>query len=121
MAPPSDVCHCDWLCTGRDVFPAMLEAIDAAVMTVSLESYIYTASPIGDRFRDALIRACGRGVIVRVMIDGLGSSALPGDYWEPLIAARGQARWFNPIKLYRLGIPVHLKMILCDLQVDISD
>jgi cardiolipin synthase len=117
MAPPSDVCHCDWLCTGREVFPAMLEAIDAATMTVSLESYIYSASPIGDRFRDALIRACRRGVTVRVMVDGLGSSALPGDYWEPLIAAGGQARWFNPIKLHRMGIRDHRKILVCDSHV----
>ena len=117
MAPQSDVCHCDWLCTGRDVFPAMLMAIDAAQKTISLESYIYTASPVGDRFRDALIRACQRGVSVRVMVDGLGSSALPANYWDPLIAAGGQARLFNPIRLHRMGIRDHRKLLVCDSQV----
>src|SRR5689334_7633626 len=31
---------CNWLCSGREIFPAMLEAIERAQRAVRLESYI---------------------------------------------------------------------------------
>ena len=46
-----------WLRTGDETFGVMLSAIDAAKTSIELESYIYSAGPIGERFRDALVRA----------------------------------------------------------------
>ena len=67
----------NWLCTGDEVFPEMLEAIDAAKKSVCLEIYFFQDSPVGVRFRDALVRACKRGVKVRVLVDAVGSYFLP--------------------------------------------
>jgi cardiolipin synthase len=106
--------HARWLCTGDDIFPAMLAAIDAAQSSVCLEMYIYVASPIGERFRDALVRARQRGVRVRVLIDGIGSLTLPGDFWKPLRNAGGEARTFNPLALNRISIRNHRKLLVCD-------
>jgi cardiolipin synthase len=92
----------------------MLAAIDAAQSSVCLEMYIYVASPIGERFRDALVRARQRGVRVRVLVDGLGSLSLPGDFWKPLRDAGGEARTFNPISLNRISIRNHRKLLVCD-------
>ena len=64
---------CNWLCTGDEVFPEMLAAIDAAIKSVCLEIYFFLDSPIGIRFREALIRACKRGAKVRVLVDAVGS------------------------------------------------
>ena len=71
-------------------------------------------SPIGERFRDALVRARQRGARVRVLIDGLGSLSLPGDFWKPLRDAGGEARTFNPISLNRISIRNHRKLLVCD-------
>jgi cardiolipin synthase len=46
-----------WFCTGQGAFAAMLAAIDEAKESVYLETYIYSADALGERFRDALCRA----------------------------------------------------------------
>jgi cardiolipin synthase len=105
---------CNWLCTGDEIFPEMLAAIDAAGKSVCLETYTYTVSPLGDRFRDALIRALQRGVKVRVLVDALGSIGMPAGFWEPLRAAGGEMRLFNPLALRRMSIRNHRKLLVCD-------
>ncbi len=106
-----------WFCSGREIFPAMLAAIDAAQQSVCLETYIYAADSLGERFREALVRARLRGARVRVLVDALGSISLPGAFWQPLRAVGGEARLFNPLALDRLGIRNHRKLLVCDDQV----
>jgi cardiolipin synthase len=52
-----------------------------------------------------------------VLVDGFGSSALPTDFWNPLREAGGDARVFNPLRLDRLGIRDHRKLLVCDDEV----
>jgi len=108
---------CNWLCCGGEIFPALLGAIDAARHSVLLETYIYSPGPLADKFRDALLRARQRGAEVRVMIDALGSMSLPGSYFDSLRAAGAEARQFNPLRLNRLSIRDHRKLLVCDRQV----
>ena len=108
---------CQWLRTGDEVFPAMLAAIDAAQASVCLEIYIFAPGPLGQRFRETLIRAQLRGARVRVLLDAFGSMGLPGDFWEPLRAVGGEVRWFNPAALMRLSFRNHRKLLVCDKQV----
>ena len=108
---------CNWLCTGDEVFPAMLAAIDAAKKSVCLEIYVYQDSPLGTRFREALVRACGRGARVRVLVDAVGSYFLPGHFWDLLRRAGGEIRQFNPVTLKRLIIRNHRKLLVCDGRV----
>lgn len=61
------------LVDGDEAFPAMLEAIDAASVSVSLQSYIFDNDRAGKRFLAALAAAVERGVEVRVLIDDVGS------------------------------------------------
>jgi cardiolipin synthase A/B len=106
-----------WFCSGREVFPAMLAAIEAARESVWLETYIYAADSLGEQFRDLLVRARKRGARVRVLVDALGSVGLPSAFWEPLRAAGGEVRVFNPLALDRLGIRNHRKLLVCDERV----
>jgi cardiolipin synthase A/B len=108
---------CQWLCVGRETFPAMLAAIDAAAHSVCLETYIYAAGGVGERFREAMVRARQRGVTVRVLVDALGSMSLPWSFWKPLLEAGGEVRQFNPLSLNQLGIRNHRKLLVCDDQV----
>src|SRR5271154_4248914 len=94
--------NCDWLCAGDEIFPAMLAAIDAAQKSVSLEIYIFTDSPVGVRFRDALVRARLRGASVRVLVDAVGSYLLSANFWDALRKAGGEIRVFNPIAFRRV-------------------
>jgi cardiolipin synthase len=59
---------------GDEAYPRMLEAIDRARRSIGLASYIFDNDPTGRIFADALARAVARGVEVRVLIDGIGSS-----------------------------------------------
>jgi len=113
--PPAEIsAACKWFSTGDELFPEMLAAMDAAQSSISFEIYIYRPSPIGERFRDALIRAQQRGVQVRVLVDAVGSFELPGNFWEPLQKAGGEVRWFNPLALKRIWIRNHRKLLVCD-------
>ena len=76
------------LAGGDEAYPAMLEAIETAQRSIGIASYIFDNDPTGREFADALGRAVARGVEVRVLIDGIGSTysfpAMTG-----LLAARG--------------------------------
>ncbi|MDT8408464.1 MAG: phospholipase D-like domain-containing protein [Wenzhouxiangellaceae bacterium] len=109
----------EWLASGRAGLEAILEAIDSATDSVCLETYIFSANRIGDRTRDALVRACRRGVRVRVLLDALGSFSLPRAYFEGLLDAGGEVRMFNPLNLRRLMYRNHRKLLTCDDRVAI--
>ena len=59
---------------GDEAYPRMLEAIDRARRSIGLASYIFDNDPTGRIFADALARAVARGVEVRVLVDGIGST-----------------------------------------------
>ena len=107
----------NWLFSGREIFPAMLEAIESARISIKLELYIYSPGVLGDQFLGALTRAQQRGAEVYVLVDALGSINLPAAFWDPLRAAGGHVRQFNPLSLNRLSIRNHRKLLVCDEQV----
>ncbi len=103
-----------WYSTGDSFFPAVLEALSLARVSILLETYIFDASGIGLRLRDTLTAAAHRGVTVRVLVDGFGSRTLASTFWEPLLKAGGQVRIFNPLRPGRWGIRDHRKLLVCD-------
>ncbi len=103
-----------WMCTGDQALTEMLDAINAAKISVRLEMYIFQCGPVGERFRDVLMSACQRGVRVQVMVDALGSITLPESFWTEFQASGGEFRWFNRLALRRLGLRDHRKVLVCD-------
>jgi cardiolipin synthase len=59
---------------GDEAYPQMLAAIHGATRSIALASYIFDNDPTGRIFADALAAAVARGIEVRVLIDGIGSS-----------------------------------------------
>jgi cardiolipin synthase A/B len=57
---------------GEEAYPAMLDAIENAVSSVHLCTYIFDGDQTGRRFVAALSRAAARGLEVRVIVDSLG-------------------------------------------------
>lgn len=106
-----------WLRTGEQALQAMFAAIEAARYSIRLEIYIYTDSPIGKQFRAALVRAAQRNVVVRVLIDAVGSLTLPSSFWVQLQAEGGHFQWFNPLRVGRMSYRDHRKILVCDEQV----
>ncbi len=58
---------------GDQTYPAMLEAIKGAQRSIALQSYIFDHDEVGGELAQALIDAQTRGVVVRVLIDAVGS------------------------------------------------
>ncbi|MCI0745987.1 MAG: phospholipase D-like domain-containing protein [Verrucomicrobia subdivision 3 bacterium] len=103
-----------WLRTGSEALAAMIEEIDLARHSIRLETYIYHAGQMGDRFLTTLVQAAQRGVKVQVMVDALGSFSLPDTFWTSLRNAGGECVWFNPLPLGRWSYRDHRKMLICD-------
>src|SRR5471030_520912 len=103
-----------WLCTGGEIFPAILVALGSAQKSIVLETYTYSDGRLGRRFLDALLAAARRGVRVRVLVDALGSWLLPDDFFDPLVAAGAEVRRFNPLHFWRFGVRDHRKLLVCD-------
>ena len=104
----------EWLCTGWEIFPAMLDAIGAAKKSVRLETYIYADGQLGKKFLAALTAAAQRGIHVQVLIDAVGSWYLSSDFFKPLVDAGGEVRRFNPLNFWRFGVRDHRKLLVCD-------
>lgn len=112
--PHPDHARACWLPTGADAYRRMLALIEDAHTSIRCETYIWRDDPVGHRFRAAFARAAGRGVRVQVLVDGVGSSSLPDDFWRELKSAGGTVRVFNPISLRHFSIRNHRKLLLVD-------
>ena len=107
---------------GQDFFPALIEAIDASVHEVRMETYIFNAEGSGALVAAALERAALRGVVVNLVMDGVGTPALD-QHWRSRFQAAGVV-WqiFAPMGRFGLLIPsrwrrLHRKLCEVDGQV----
>lgn len=87
---------------GDALFPALAEAMDAARRVVHLETYIFQFAGSALLVAEALERAARRGVLVRLVVDGVGTPVVPPQ-WQQRFAAAG-VRWRVYAPLGRLGL-----------------
>ena len=87
---------------GAALFPALVEAMDAARSVVHLETYIFEFAGSALSVAVALERAAQRGVVVRLVIDRVGTTRMPAE-WAHRFAAAG-VRWRVYAPLGRLGL-----------------
>ena len=69
---------------GDDYFKDVLKAIRGSKRRVDFEVYIFEKGILADRVADALLQASGRGVKVRLLVDGIGSPSAFADYSKKL-------------------------------------
>src|SRR2546427_3014112 len=62
---------------GRDLYDAMLEAIDAAQESIYLETYIWKDDAVGLEFQEHLAQKAEEGVAVYVIFDSFGNLVVP--------------------------------------------
>jgi len=58
---------------GRDLYDDMIEAIERAERMILFETYIWKGDAVGERFKDALVRAADRGVDVYCIYDAFAN------------------------------------------------
>jgi len=107
---------------GEQLFPALVEAIDAAHTEVRLETYIFDFARSVLPVAEALERAALRGVAVQVIVDGVGTDDLPAEWQQRWQAAGVQWHVFNPARGWRLMLPkrwrrMHRKLCVVDSEV----
>lgn len=103
-------------------FPALVGAIDGAHAEVLLETYIFDVTGDGAEVAYALERAARRGVLVRVLVDGVGCPSLP-DGWAERLAQAG-VHWlvYSPVGVLGLLWPgqwrrLHRKLCVVDGEI----
>jgi len=91
---------------------ALLDLISGAQTSLRLLYYIYADDAVGREVRDALAAAAGRGVAVRLIVDGFGSA--PPAFFDPLRAAGVEVCRFLPHWGRRFLLRNHQKLALAD-------
>ncbi len=103
---------------GKETFDAIEEAIDAATHHVHLVYYIWEPDRTGVRLRNALIRACARGVEVRLLLDDAGCLSTPDSFFLDLVEAKGKLARFLPMGTLGKHLSVnhrnHRKLVVVD-------
>jgi cardiolipin synthase A/B len=106
------------LANGDVAYPHMIAAIEGAVASVGLSSYIFRADTVGDGFIAALTAARRRGVEVRVLIDGYGGGYLRSATYRKLRhAGVAVARFMHsalPWRMPFLNLRSHRKILCVD-------
>jgi cardiolipin synthase len=88
---------------GVAAYDAMIEAIAGSRRTVAMSTYIFDNDRAGRLFADALEAAVGRGVLVRVLIDGVGAR-----YSFPAMTGNLRARNIPVAEFLPTFVPVHM-------------
>lgn len=104
---------------GVDLFPALVEAMDAARRVVHLETYIFEFAGAALSVAQALERAALRGVQVRLVVDGVGTPRVPPEWQRRFDAAGVKWRVYAPLGRLGLLIPsrwrrLHRKLCVVD-------
>ncbi len=110
----------DTLQDGREIFPAMIEAILAAQRTITLESFVFSSGEVCSSIIAALKERAAAGVRVHVTLDWMGSLALKVRQYRDLkragiqVVVHRRLHWYN---LMRLNNRSHRKILVIDGKV----
>lgn len=83
--------------SAADWFTALLCDVDQAQCSIELQTYIFALDEIGHPLLEALCRASQRGVKVRLIVDGIGSSAALDVVQERLLRSGGHVHVYHPL------------------------
>ncbi len=114
--------HITLLKNGAEFFPALEEAIDAALEDIHVETYIFEEDQSGIHIANALMRAASRGASVRVVVDGFGSRQTSMRFFDQMRKAGITVLFFRPehgrFNFSRSRVRrLHRKIVLVDARI----
>ncbi|HEY5227809.1 MAG TPA: cardiolipin synthase [Opitutaceae bacterium] len=116
--PSSSGAHLRILRDAPDFYSALGARIAGARHHIHLEFYIWNPDETGARFLKLLTDAARRGVVVRLLLDGVGSHGFNESLLNDLRAAGGQFSWFQSLDPRRnrffLNLRNHRKLQVID-------
>ncbi|KLU64219.1 major cardiolipin synthase ClsA [Desulfosporosinus acididurans] len=108
----------DVLVNGREKFAALLQSLENAAHHIHLSYYIFKDDEIGADVLKILSHKVSEGVEVRVLLDGVGSLFLAGNFMTTMRQAGIQAQWYFPLRFPfltpRLNLRYHRKIVIID-------
>ncbi len=102
---------------GAEIFPAMLEALRGAQVSITFETYIYWSGEIGKSFSEALSERARAGIPVHVTIDWVGSIKMDQALLKDMQDAGVQVERYRPLHWYnlsRMNNRTHRKLLVVD-------
>jgi cardiolipin synthase A/B len=111
------------LIDGPQTYSALEAALRAARHDIHIETFIFGAGDVGQRFADLLAQKRKQGVEVRVLYDSLGSRETPREFFEQLRQQDIEVREFRPWSVvktpdvWNLHNRDHRKIIVVDGKV----
>ncbi len=104
---------------GTALFPALVEAMEMARSVVHLETYIFEFAGEALNVAAALERAARRGVLVRLVVDGIGTPSVPAEWQQRFAHAGVRLRVYAPMGRFGMLIPnnwrrLHRKLCVID-------
>ncbi|MGD9018017.1 MAG: cardiolipin synthase, partial [Desulfobacterales bacterium] len=116
--PVTSIATVDAYYSGKNYYPELIAAIDAADAHVHVEMYHWRDDATGKRVLDALVNASRRGVTVRLMVDEIGSVEVSEGFFKPLVDAGGRFSWFYTVHPRRnrffFNLRNHRKLVIVD-------
>ena len=104
--------------SGEGRLHTLLKLIAGARQSIKMLMYMFSPDDAGEAVRDALVEAAQRGVEVKLLIDGFGSSA-PPKFFAAIDESGGEYCVFNPSYGRRYLLRNHQKLIVVDDRVAI--
>ena len=107
----------DVLQNGREIFPAMLDAVRGAQRSITFETYIYWSGEIGREMADALAERARAGVRVHVLLDWVGSVKMEQTLLDRMQDAGVEVERYHPLHWYhisRMNNRTHRKLLVVD-------
>ena len=111
------------LIDGPQTYSAIEAALRAARHDIHVETFIFGAGDVGQRFADLLAQKRKEGLEVRVLYDSLGSRETPREFFDGLRQHDIEVREFRPLNLvktpevWNLHNRDHRKIIVVDGRV----
>ncbi len=115
--PATEGNEVDVLRNGREIFPAMLDAIRGAENTIDFLTFVYWRGDVGTEFAEALSERARAGVRVRVLLDAWGAHPIDHDLVSSMEEAGVRIRWFRPLtrmQVHRMNHRTHRKVVIVD-------
>lgn len=105
---------------GGQIFPAMLDAVKSAKLSINFETYIYWSGEVGKEFAEALSERARQGVKVHVLLDWVGSQKMEESLVTQMMGAGVEIERYHPLHWYNLGRMnnrTHRKLLVVDGRV----
>ena len=87
------------LLNGEQIFPAQVAAIRSAQKTFTYAQYVYETGPPAQALIRAMSERCQSGVHGHILVDGIGSLAMPTESRQTLEQAGCEFAIFRPVDL----------------------